>query len=88
MSNHKELTAAQILEVYGDLMNATPVVLYRWNNAVWHVRDVHEMVVLGEFGEVDQDAADEAIRHYHAWVFRGEVLPGDNLDLTDTREKN
>lgn len=80
--------AAQILEVYGDFMNATPVVLYRWNNAVRHVKDMHGMGILDETGDVHQDTVDEALRHYHAWVFRGEVLPGDNLDATDTSSQN
>ncbi|MEK7544007.1 MAG: hypothetical protein AAB557_04015 [Patescibacteria group bacterium] len=88
MSKHQELVAAQILEVYGDLMSATPIVLYRWNNAVRHVKDVHDMDVLDETGEVNQEAVDEALRHYHAWVFRGEVLPGDNLDATDMSNQN
>ena len=59
MSKHKELMAAQILEVYGDLINASPIVLYRWNNAVRHVKDTHGMDVLGESGEVNQEATDE-----------------------------
>ncbi len=88
MSKHKELIAAQILEVHGDLMNPSPIVLYRWNNVVRHVKDVHSMDILDETGEVNQDAADEVIRHYHAWVFRDEVLPGDNIDATDTSSQN
>lgn len=88
MSKHKELIEAQILEVYGDLMNATPVVLYRWNNAVRHLKDVHDLNILDETGGVNQDAVDEALRHYHAWVFRREVLPGENLDATDTSSQN
>ncbi|MDP1722515.1 MAG: hypothetical protein Q8L37_04880 [Candidatus Gottesmanbacteria bacterium] len=88
MSKHKELMAAQILEAYGDLVNPSPIVLYRWNNAVRHVKDVHDMDILDETGEVSEEAAKEVLCHYHAWVFRDEVLLGDNLDLTDTSDKN
>lgn len=88
MSIHKELTPAQKLEVTGNLLHPTPFVLYRWHNVAHHLEDIHGAHVIDDAGEVDFEVTEEAYRHYHAWVFRSEVLPGDNLDATDTSDQN
>ncbi len=53
-----------------------------------HLEDIHGAHVIDDAGEVDFEVTEEAYRHYHAWVFRSEVLPGDNLDATDTSDQN
>lgn len=53
MSIHKELTPGQKLEVTGNLLHSTPFVLYRWNNVVRHLKDIHGADVIDDEGDVD-----------------------------------